>query len=165
MKTTFSDFELGYDAGYRKYMKDNQNVDLNEDLEIEKVKVVKVQYNNEYFRNVLYTRLKKKHKLFDLNVVDRPVGFENAYPVGATMNTEDEDIVKKYYYVSKKDPSVYYVTYLGIEDGEPRYKLTVLGIKHLKNEIKTFKNLAKLVTYSINVEKVVDIVEDDDEEE
>lgn len=168
MKKGFTDYDLGYEAGYRKAMKEykEENTyeeDLEEGLEIEEPKLINITYNNELFRSMVYNKIKKKSKYFEFNEVERPEGFEDALPIGSTSNAEEEEDINFYYFVSKKDPEVYYIIFLGNDDFEATYRVTVLGIRHLKDEVREFKSITKMITYVSNVEKIVDEVEEDEE--
>ena len=157
----FNDYDLGYEAGYLHAMKE-----MKEDLNLEEQKLVKITYNNELFRSLLFSKLKKKAKAFEFTDIETPEDYEDCIPVGGQSSADEDSKVKKYFFVSKKDDSVAYIVYLGLnEDLEPEFNLEVVGIKHLKGEVKTFKSLATLVTYAFNVEKVVDTVEYLDDED
>jgi len=159
-RNNFTDYDLGYDAGYRKALRE-----LDEDLNLEEPEFVTIRFNNELFRNLLFNRLKKKQKLFSLDGYDKPEGFENAIPLSGQSAADEDEEVKYYYFVSNKDEMVYYITWLAVEDSTPVFKLQITGIKHLKGEVKTFKKLSKLVSYASNVEQIVDDVEYYEEDE
>ena len=173
MRKEFTDYDLGYEAGYRKAMRDYKEEDysseeikeeyLEEGLEIEEPKLINITYNNELFRSMVYNKIKKKAKYFEFNEVERPEGFEDALPIGSTSNAEEEEDINFYYFVSKKDPGVNYIIFLGNDDFEPVYRVTVLGIRHLKDEVREFKSITKMITYVCNVEKIVDEVEDEED--
>lgn len=160
-KRKFDDYDLGYEAGYLHAMKE-----MKEGLDLEEQKLIQIQYNNELFRSMLFNKLKKKARIFEFNDIEAPEDYEECIPVGGQSSAEEDSKVKKYFFASKKDDSVVYIAYLGLnEDLEPEFNLEVVGLKHLKGEIKTFKSLATLVTYASNVEKVVDTVEYLDDED
>ena len=157
----FNDYDLGYEAGYLHAMKE-----MKEDLSLEEQELVEIRFNNELFRSILFSKLKKKVRTFELNDIEAPEDYEECIPVGGQSSAEEDKKVKKYFFASKKDDSVIYVAYLGInEDLEPEFNLEVVGLKHLKGEVKTFRSLATLITYAANVEKVVDTVEYLDDED